>query len=96
MASELKWRNVVIATEMPELNGLYEASRAAYFAAKAARQAFEKAMQDSSPHVAGNELKFSYLKGFAIAYGPISEKKTKKASQPKLSLNEWLEQQATL
>ncbi len=90
------WRTVDIDTDLSEANRkLYAAAKEAYKAYKAARDAFEQAMQDDfAEHLpAGQELKFGYNFGkLSLAIGPAKQAKAK--AQSKGNLADWLNAQS--
>jgi hypothetical protein len=74
----------------------YEASKEAYRAYKAKRDAFESVMQrafsDKLPN--GYEIKFGYNFGkLSIAVGPVTERKATPKAESE-SLGDWLQAQA--
>ena len=93
--SELQWQNVEVSELGSELEGLYNASKEAYRAYKAARDMFESAMRETYSNVGENsELKFGYNFGkLSVAIGPKTAKKSK-SEAPKQTLAEFLAAQA--
>ena len=96
MASESKldWLNVEIEQLSVESRERYEASKLAYRAYKAARDAFENGMQDEYNTPEGSELKFGYNFGkLSVAIGPKTQRKVK-SEAVKQTLAEFLAAQA--
>jgi hypothetical protein len=94
MPSDLNWQTVDV-DELPEhIRKGYEDAKAAYKQYMRLRQEFEDNMQAqfASTLPEGQELKFGYNFGkLSIAVGPVRVKKQAKA---KMSLQNWLKDQA--
>jgi hypothetical protein len=89
------WNSVEVGTLSERNQELYAKAKDAYKMYKAARDAFEQAMQaDFAKHLPeGQELKFGYMYGrLSVAVGDKRERKIAKG-KPTQSLADWLNQQ---